>query len=172
MITKKIEQAFNRQINAETYSAYLYWSMSAALESMNLPGFANWMRVQAQEEMTHAAKFYDHIIERAGTVALTAIEGPPTSWNDVKAVIEGTLEHEQHVTALINGLMDLALQEKDHAAAMFLQWFVTEQVEEEAAAMEVLGKLEIAGSTAGGLYLLDKEMAGRVFTPPAAAEQA
>ena len=172
MITKKIEKAFNKQINAETFSAYLYWSMSAALERMNLPGFANWMRVQAQEEMTHAAKFYDHIIERGGAVALTTIEAPQTSWDDVKAVIEGTLKHEQHVTGLINGLMDLALQEKDHAAAMFLQWFVTEQVEEEANAMDILGKLEIAGNTAGGLYILDKEMAGRVFTPPAAAPQA
>ena len=170
MIAKKIEEAFNRQINAETFSAYLYWSMSAALEGMNLPGFANWMRIQAQEEMTHAIKFYHHVIERGGTVTLTAIDGPDTEWDSVKAVFEATLEHEQKVTGLINGLMDLTLAEKDHAGAMFLQWFVTEQVEEEATAMEMLGKLEIAGSTAGGLYMLDKEMAGRVFTPPAAAE--
>jgi ferritin len=170
MIPIKIEEAFNRQINAETFSAYLYWSMSAALEEMNLPGFANWMRIQAQEEMTHAMKFYHHVIERGGKVTLTTIEGPETKWNNGKAVFEATLEHEQKVTGLINDLMDLALGEKDHAAAMFLQWFVTEQVEEEATAMEILGKLEIAGSTAGGLYMLDKEMAGRVFTPPAAAE--
>jgi len=170
MISKKIEKAFNEQLNAETYSAYLYWSMSAALEEMNLPGFANWMRVQAQEEMTHAMKFYDHIIERGGKVALTEIAAPPTAWDSVKAVFQGGLEHEQKVTALINGLMDLTAQEKDHAGNMFLQWFVTEQVEEEANAMEILGKLEIAGDTAGGLYLLDKEMAGRVFVPPTAAE--
>jgi ferritin len=170
MIAKKTEEAFNQQLNAETFSAYLYWSMSAALEGMNLPGFANWMRIQAQEEMTHAMKFYDHIIERGGTVTLTAIEGPETQWTDVKAVFETTLEHEQKVTAMINDLMDLALAEKDHASTMFLQWFVTEQVEEEATAMDILGKLEIAGATAGGLYMLDKEMAGRVFTPPAAAE--
>lgn len=170
MIPKKIEGAFNRQINAETFSAYLYWSMSAALEGMNLPGFANWMRIQAQEEMTHAIKFYNHIIERGGVVTLTAIDAPETHWDDVKAVFEATLAHEQKVTALINALMDLALAEKDHAATMFLQWLVTEQVEEEATAMDMLGKLEIAGSTAGGLYMLDKEMAGRVFTPPAAAE--
>lgn len=170
MITKKLEEAFNGQINAETYSAYLYWSMSAALETMNLPGFAVWMRVQAQEEMTHAMKFYNHLIERGGSVKLTAIDAPPISWDNVKAVIEATLKHEQHVTGLINGLMDLSLQEKDHAASMFLQWFVAEQVEEEATAMDILGKLEIAGSTAGGLYILDKEMATRVFTPPAPAE--
>ena len=170
MIPKKIEDAFNQQINAETFSAYLYWSMSATLEEMNLPGFAGWMRAQAQEEMTHAMKFYNHIIERGGSVTLTAINAPQTEWESVKAVFDSTLEHEQKVTALINGLMDLAIAEKDHAGNMFLQWFVTEQVEEEATAMDVLGKLEVAGGTAGGLYMLDKEMAGRVFTPPAAAE--
>ncbi|MEN8126283.1 MAG: ferritin [Planctomycetota bacterium] len=170
MITKKIEDAFNAQINAEIFSSYLYLSMSAALEGMNLPGFASWMRIQVQEETAHAMKFYDHIIERGGTVALTAIDGPLTMWKDAKAVMEATLEHEQKVTGLVNDLMDLALAEKDHASTMFLQWFVTEQVEEEATAMEILGKLEIAGSTAGGLYMLDKEMAGRVYNPPAAAE--
>ncbi|MHC4907113.1 MAG: ferritin [Planctomycetota bacterium] len=152
MIAKKIEDAFNAQINAEIYSSYLY------------------LCVQAQEEMTHAMKFYDHIIERDGTVALAAIDGPPMKWKGVKAVIAETLEHEQKVTGLINDLMDLSMTENDHAGRMFLQWFVTEQVEEEATAMEILGKLEIAGDSAGGLYLLDKEMAGRVFTPPAAAE--
>ena len=168
MISQKVADALNGQINAETYSAYLYWSMSAALEEMNLPGFASWMRVQAQEEMTHAMKLYNHIIERGGKVVLTEIASPPTQWDSVKAVFEDGLAHEQKVTGLINDLMDLTLQEKDHAGSMFLQWFVTEQVEEEATAMDVLGKLEIAGGTAGGLYLLDKEMAGRVFVPPAA----
>ena len=168
MIPKKIEESFNKQINAETYSAYLYWSMSAALEEMNLPGFANWMRIQAQEEMTHALKFHSHIIERGGRVILTAIEGPQTDWKNVKAIFEGALKHEQLVTSLINNQMDLAIAERDHAANMFLQWFVTEQVEEEATAMDVLGKLEIVGNTTGGLYMLDKEMGQRVFTPPAA----
>jgi len=168
MITKKIQDAFNKQINAETYSAYLYWSMSAGLEEINLPGFANWMRVQAQEEMTHAVKFYNHIIERGGRVELTAIDGPPIEWASAKAVFEAGLKHEQLVTSLINGLVDLVTVEKDHAANMFLQWFVTEQVEEEANAMDVLGKLEIVGATAGGLYMLDKEMGQRVFVPPVA----
>ncbi|MHC4525636.1 MAG: ferritin [Planctomycetota bacterium] len=170
MISKKVTDAFNSQINAETYSAYLYWSMSAALERMNLPGFASWMRVQAQEEMSHAMKFYGHIIERDGAVVLTAIDAPPTEWTSVKVVFEEALAHEKKVTGMINGLMDLTIAEKDHAGSMFLQWFVTEQVEEEATASDVLGKLGIAGGTAGGLYMLDKEMAGRVFTPPAAAE--
>jgi len=170
MINKKITEALNAQINAETYSAYLYWSMSAVLEEMNLPGFASWMRVQAQEEMSHAMKLYNHIIERGGRVVLTAIDAPPIQWDSVKAVFEDGLAHEQKVTGMFSDLMDLTIQEKDHAGSMFLQWFVTEQVEEEATAMEVLGKLEIVGETAGGLYMLDKEMAGRVFIPPAAAE--
>ncbi len=167
MINQKITDAFNKQINAETYSAYLYWSMSAALEKMNLPGFASWMRIQAQEEMTHAMKFYTHIIERDGKVELLPIDGPPNEWTGVKVVFEESLNHEQLVTSLINDLVDLTAAEKDHAATMFLQWFVAEQVEEEATAMDVLGKLEIVGNTAGGLYMLDKEMGQRVFTPPA-----
>lgn len=167
MINKKIEKAFNKQINAETYSAYLYWSMSAALEKLNLPGFANWMRIQAQEEMTHAVKFYTHIIERGGSVELAAIDAPPVKWNSVKAVFEDALKHEQLVTGLINGLVDLAMDQRDHAANMFLQWFVNEQIEEEANAMETLGKLDVVGETAGGLYMLDKEMGTRVFVPPA-----
>ena len=170
MINQKIEQAFNKQINAETYSAYMYWSMSAALEEMNLPGCARWMRMQAREEMTHAQKFYDHIVERGGRVILTAIEAPPTEWDSLKAVFEATLQHEQKVTGLINDLVDLAAAEKDHAAAMCLQWFVTEQVEEEATVMDILGKLEIVGQTPGGLYMLDKEMGQRTLTPPAAEE--
>ena len=121
MISKKIQDAFNEQINAETYSAYMYWSMSAALERMNIPGFASWMRVQAQEEMTHAMKFYSHIIERDGKVELTAIEAPPIEWASVKAVFEAGLKHEQLVTGLINGLVDLATVEKDHAGNMFLR---------------------------------------------------
>ncbi len=167
MIPTRIEQAFNQQINAETYSAYLYWSMSAALEAMNLPGFANWMRIQAQEEMTHAEKFFRYLVERGGQVKLTAIDGPPTEWKDLDAIFSNVLEHEQHVTGLINQLMDLAMAEKDHASVMFLQWFVSEQVEEEATAQEILGKLKIAGTASAALYMLDKEMAQRVFVPPA-----
>jgi ferritin len=171
MISKKIEKAFNGQINAETYSSYLYWSMSAALMEMNLPGFANWMRVQALEEMTHAEKFFNYTIERGGGVKLTAIDGPQTEWKDVEAIMKHVQKHEAHVTGLINGLADLAMAEKDHASGMFLQWFVNEQVEEEANAAEILGKLKIAGTTSAALYMLDKEMATRVFVPPAAGQQ-
>jgi ferritin len=167
MISKKIEGAFNKQINAETFSAYLYWSMSAALEGMNLPGFATWMRAQAQEEMLHASKFFDYIIERGGTVTLTAIETPKTKWDDALAIFQDAYGHEQKVTSLINGLVDQAMEERDHASNMFLQWFVTEQVEEEASADEVVQKLKLAGDAQGAMFMLDKEMGARVFTPPA-----
>jgi ferritin len=166
-INKQIEQAFNKQINSELYSAYLYWSMSAALEAMNLPGFAHWMKVQAQEELSHADKYFHYLVERGGRVLLTAIDGPPTEWKDVEAILKNVLEHEQHVTALINGLMDLAIAQNDHPSVMFLQWFVNEQVEEEAAAQNILGKLKIAGTSSPALYMLDKEMAQRVFAPSA-----
>lgn len=172
MIKKKIEEAFNGQMNAEIYAAYLYLSMSADLERKNLPGFANWMRIQAQEEMTHAMKFYSHIIERGGTVRCGAISAPPAEWKDVVDIFKAALGHEEKVTGMINDLVDIASGEKDHAAGMLLQWFVSEQVEEEASVMEILGKLEIAGDTAGGLYMLDREMAQRTFVPPADSEQA
>lgn len=170
MLKESIEKAFNEQINAETYSAYLYWSMSAALEDMALKGFANWMRIQAQEEMTHAAKFYSYIVERGGRVKLTAIAAPPTEWKDLQSIFEETLKHEQHVTSLINGLADLAISEKDHASVNFLQWFVNEQVEEEATAQDVLGMVKMASASPGSLYLLDKEMGQRVFTAPIQGE--
>jgi ferritin len=172
MIKKSMEKAVNEQINAETYSAYLYWSMAAWCDKNNLPGFANWMRVQVQEEMTHAVKFYTYLIDRGGTVKLTAIAGPETEWKDIEAIFVATLKHEQHVTALINNLADLAITEKDHAAGQFLQWFVNEQVEEEKNAEQILGQLKMMGKQPGAaLYILDKEMATRVFVPPAAQAQ-
>ncbi|HOQ04402.1 MAG TPA: ferritin [Anaerohalosphaeraceae bacterium] len=161
MISKAIEKAFNEQLAAETYSAYLYWSMSAALEEMQLPGFAHWMRAQAQEEMTHAMKFYHHIVERGGRVKLGAIAAPPTDWESPLKMFEEVLKHERHVTALIHKLVETAAQEKDYAAGVFLQWFVSEQVEEEAAAELVLAKIKMVQDSKGGLYMLDKEMGQR-----------
>jgi ferritin len=172
MIKKSMEKAINEQINAETYSAYLYWSMAAWCDKNNLPGFANWMRVQVQEEMSHAVKFYTYLIDRGGTVKLTAIAAPETDWKDIEAIFAATLKHEQYVTARINNLADLAIKEKDHAAGQFLQWFVNEQVEEEKNAEQILGQLKMMGKQPGAaLYILDKEMAARVFTPPAAQAQ-
>jgi len=167
VIGKKVQSAMNDQLNAETYSAYLYWSMAAYFESVNLPGFANWMRIQAQEEMVHAAKFFDYVCQRHGRVLLKAIEGPPTEWKSPLAAFEAAFGHEQKVTALINKLVDLAIAEKDHAANSFLQWFVNEQVEEEASADEIVQKLKRIKGDEALLLMLDKEMAQRVFTPPA-----
>lgn len=168
MINEKIQEAFNEQVNAELYSAYLYLSMSAHFQSMNLPGFANWMRCQAQEELVHAMKFYTFIHDRGGKVALSVIEGPPTEWESPLDAFEDAYRHEQKVTGMINNLVDIALQERDHAANAFLQWFVTEQVEEEASADAVVQQLKIAGDQGSGLFMIDRELATRVFTMPAA----
>lgn len=171
MLNKKIEAALNKQLNAELYSAYLYLSMSACFQSTNLPGFANWMRIQAQEELVHAMKFYDFINERGGRVQLKPVEGPPMDWSSPIDVFENTYKHEQKVTGLINDLVNLAVKEGDHATNIFLQWFVTEQVEEEASADEVVQKLKLMGDASGGLFMLDREMGQRVFTPPAASAE-
>ncbi len=166
MIKEKIQDALNKQLNAELYSSYLYLSMSACFESINLKGFANWMKVQTQEELVHVMKFYDYIIERGGRVILSSIESPPTEWASPLAIFEHAYQHEQKVTGLINDLVDLAVAEKDHATNNFLQWFVSEQVEEEASADEVIQKIKLMGDAHGGIFMLDRELAQRVFTPP------
>ncbi len=171
MIGKKMQDAMNDQINAETFSAYLYWSMAAYFESENLPGFAGWMRVQAQEEMVHAAKLAGFIHERGGRVLLKAIKAPATEWDSALAAFEAAYKHEQLVSGRINGLVDLAASQKDHASAAFLQWFVTEQVEEEASADAIVQKLKRVQKAPGGLYMLDREMGARTFRPPAASEE-
>jgi len=170
MIKEKIQEALNQQLNAELFSSYLYLSMAAYFESINLKGFANWMRVQTQEELVHAMKFYNFIIERGGKAVLSAIEGPPTQWKSPLAVFEHAYKHEQKVTGLINNLVDLSIAEQDHATNNFLQWFVAEQVEEEASADEVVQKIKLMGDATGGLFMLDQELAQRVFTPPPTAQ--
>ena len=167
MFSKQMENALNDQINAEMYSAYLYLAMSAYFQSTNLSGFANWMKIQAQEEMVHAMKFYDYINERGGRVALQDIEAPPKDWDSPLDVFDATLLHEQKVTSLINTLVDIAMEERDHATNIFLQWFVSEQVEEEDAANEMLQKIKLMGDAPGGMFMLDNEMGQRVFTSPA-----
>jgi ferritin len=170
MISKKMEKALNGQLNAELYSAYLYLSMAAYFESVALAGFANWMRVQNAEEQLHAMKFYDYIIGRGGRVTLRQIEAPPSDWDSPLAVFEATLTHEQKVTGLINDLVALARAQKDNASEIFLQWFVNEQVEEENNVSKVLGQLKLIKDSPQALYMMDKEMGQRVFTPPAATE--
>ncbi len=172
MLTEKMQDALNAQVNAEYYSSYLYLAMAAYFEAENLRGFANWMRVQAQEENLHATKFYDFIVQRNGRVLLRPIDAPPSSWDSPLAVFEAAYKHEQHVTDLINKLVSLSLGEGDFASNTFLQWFVNEQVEEEANADAIIHDLKRVGSSMDGLFLMDRELATRVYTPPAAAAQA
>ncbi len=168
MLSEKMTKSLNKQLNAELYSSYLYLAMSAHFQSINLAGFANWMRVQAQEELVHAVKFYDFINSRAAKVNLLVVEAPPGKWDSPLAAFEHVSDHEQKVTELINGLVNQAVEERDHATNNFLQWFVTEQVEEESSANEIVQKLKLIGDSGGGLFMLDQELAQRVFTPPAA----
>jgi ferritin len=171
MLKPRIEDALNKQINAELFSSYLYLSMSAWLESQGLKGMAHWMRIQVQEEDIHAKKFIDFISECGGRVLLTAIEAPRTDWNSPLEVFDEACQHESKVTALINNLVDLAVSERDHAANNFLQWFVTEQVEEEASAAEIRDKLKLAGDNGAVLYMIDRELGQRPL-PAAPAAQA
>jgi len=166
MLNKKMNEALNEQINAEWYSAYLYLSMEAYFESVDLPGFANWMRAQIQEEAMHALKIYDFVNERGGRVLLKSIAQPPTEWDTPLTAFEAAYKHEQKVTGLINDLVNLAIQEKDHATNGFLQWFVNEQVEEEASVSQVVQKLKLIENEPGGQFLIDRELSQRVFTPP------
>ncbi len=163
MLKKKILKALNEQINAEMYSSYLYLSMESYFQSVSLGGFAAWMRAQVQEELMHAMKFYDFVNERGGRVTLNAINKPERDWESPLAAFRHILRHEQLVTSLINDLVDLAAREKDHATSIFLQWFVTEQVEEEATVGEIVNRLELIGDDSSGIFFLDAELGKRVF---------
>ena len=169
MLNDRMQEALNRQVNAEYYSAYLYLAMAAKFADLGLPGGVNWMKVQFQEELAHAGMIFDYVLERGGEMELTDIVAHAKEWTTPLSVFEYALAHERHVTELIGGLADLALEIRDHSTFQFLQWFIAEQVEEEASAQDVIDKLRLAGETAGGLYQVDKELAARVFTPPAAA---
>ena len=168
MLKPSLENALNAQINAEMYSAYMYLSMSAWFDDHGLPGMSNWMKAQFQEEMFHTDKFFHYVLERGGRVTLTAIEAPPVEWDNALDAFEKTLAHEQHVTSLINDLASLSLDERDHATHNFLQWFIAEQVEEEATASEFVNQLGMVGNSGHGMLMLDREMATRVFSPPPA----
>ncbi|UCF93919.1 MAG: ferritin [Desulfobacterales bacterium] len=161
MLSEKMQAALNKQLNAELYSSYLYLAMNAYFKSVSLDGFANWMHYQAQEELTHALKFYDFVNQRGGRVTLAQVDAPPTEWDSPLAVFEATLAHEQKVTGLINDLVELAHEEHDHATSIFLQWFVSEQVEEEESVGGVLEQLRLMGEAKGGLFMIDRELAKR-----------
>lgn len=165
MLKKKIQKALNDQINAEMYSSYLYLSMESYFQSISLGGFASWMRGQVQEELMHGMKFYDFVVERGGRVTLDAITKPEAQWKSPLDAFEAILKHEQHVTSLVNDLVNLAISEKDHATNIFLQWFVSEQVEEEATVGAVVDRLRLIKDNPSGLFMLDTELSKRVFDP-------
>ena len=161
MLSKKMQDAINEQIKNELYSGYLYLAMAAYAEAQNLPGFAHWMKAQCQEEVEHAMKFFGHVAERGGRVELRAIDEPPVEFDSPTALFEMTLEHEKKVTGLINDLYELALAEKDYASQVLLQWYIGEQVEEEANATEILETLRMAGGKGQALVMMDRALASR-----------
>lgn len=165
MLSKEMTSALNDQIKWELYSSYLYLSMATYFKDKGLEGFARWMEVQALEELYHAMKFYSYVNERGAKVDLQPIDGPPTTWDSVKAVFEHVVEHERHVTERIHQLVDKAIEEKDHPTNNFLQWFVAEQVEEEASALDVLNKVKLVEG-GHGLFMLDRELGQRTFNLP------
>jgi len=161
MIATKMQTAINKQINAEFYSGYLYLAMAAYFRNQGLDGFGHWMELQAQEEISHGMKMYRYIHERGGRVVLAGIDTPQEQWESPLAVFKAAYAHEQKVTAMIYDLVELAQELKDHATFHFLQWFVHEQVEEEASADEVVTKLEMVGASKHGLFMLDRQLGSR-----------
>ena len=168
MLSEKMAQALNKQLNNELYSAYLYMSMSAYSTYIGLKGFANWFTVQYQEEMVHALKIYDYINDQGSQVNLLEIGRPPAKFESPLDMFEKTLQHEKFITQCINGLIDLAIAERDHATNAFLQWFITEQIEEEANDNEIISRLKLAGDNSNALLFIDKDLGARAL-PPAEA---
>jgi len=169
MISKKMEKALNGQVNKEMYSAYLYMAMSSYSNLIGLKGFANWFMVQYHEEMLHAMKIYEYIGRQGGQTKLMAIKEPPSEWASPLDMFEKTLAHEKFITKSINDLMEVAIAEKDHATQIFLQWYVTEQIEEEENDNEIIGKLKLVGAGpegSNGLFMIDKELGARITTVP------
>ena len=164
MTSNKMLDALNIQLNKEMYSSYLYLSMAAYFEDKNLAGMAAWMRNQSSEENMHAMKFYDYILQIDGRVKLLQLDEPKFEWDSPQAAFENALEHERFVTKSIHELVDLALSEKDHATNAFLNWFVTEQVEEESIAKAIVEKFKLIGDNKSGLFMLDKELGYRQAT--------
>ena len=161
MLSKKMQDAFNEQINKELYSAYLYLSMGAWAQTQNLPGFAHWMHEQFEEETAHALKFFDYVVDRGGRVTLKAIDAPQLEWKSPLAMFEQVLEHEQFVTSLIHNLYALAVKENDYPSQVLLQWYIGEQVEEEKHANYIVDTLKTVGEKGHALVMMDRELAKR-----------
>ena len=170
MISKKMQDALNEQVNKEFYSAYLYLAMSAYCDSIGLPGFSKWMRFQYEEEIIHVTKMYDYILEQSGDIHLQQIDEPPKTYGTPLEIFEKALEHEQYVTGRINDLMDIAVEERDYATQTFLQWYVTEQVEEESNVNNVLQPLRMVGEDKGGLMMIDQQLGLRQAPAPLVAQ--
>ncbi|MFC2131057.1 ferritin [Bacteroidota bacterium] len=171
MIKKTVEKALNEQVTREIYSSMLYLSMAGYFTAKNLTGFANWMRIQAKEEMDHGMKMFDFVLDRGGETKINTIDAPPADWDSPLAVIEATYIHEQAVTAHINDLAELAISEKDYATNNLMQWFVDEQVEEEASVDEIVNKMKMMEGFPGGLIMMDAELKQRVYVPPATTKE-
>ena len=167
MITQKIELALNEQINKEFYSAYLYLAMSAYCNKLGMPGAEHWFRMQYDEEVIHMTKMFDYLMQHGGDVRLMKIDEPPHEFGTVREAFETSLAHEQFVTRSINELLDLAIEEKDHATGVFLQWYITEQVEEEANVEELVQRFKMAGDNGGSLMILDDKLSQRMAPTPA-----
>jgi ferritin len=168
MLTDKMLDGLNEQINYELYSAYIYYSMSAYCQSLDLVGMASWFKVQALEELFHVSKFFDYICDRGSRVKLQEVKGPRVEWDSPLGAFSDALKHEQSVSKRIHDLVTLAQSEKDRSTESFLQWFVAEQVEEEATVSQIVGQLKIAGSEGPGLFFMDQQLGQRTYTPPAA----
>lgn len=169
MLKPNLLAALNKQINEEYYSSYIYQSMTAYFADIHLDGCAHWMRMQAQEEHDHALKIFDYVISRGGRVVLAEVKAPPKEWANPLAAFEAALEHEKFMTANITKLADLAQTEKDHATNNLMQWYVTEQVEEEANVDDIVNKMKMVGTDGAGLFLIDRELKTRTATPAGGA---
>lgn len=161
MISKNLQNAINNQIHSEIYSSYLYMAMAAYADGKNFKGIANWFKVQSQEEWEHAMKFYNFLVERGANVIFKAIEQPPSDFKSILQAFEATLEHEKKVTASIHKLYELAVKEGDYPTQVMLHWFINEQVEEEANAMEIIEKIKLVGEKSGSILWIDKELGSR-----------
>ena len=170
MITKRMEDALNGQINKEFYSAYLYLSMSAYCNQLNLPGAEHWFRMQYDEEVIHMTKMFDYVMQHGGNAKLMQVDEPPHQFGTVVEAFETSLEHERFVTKSINELLDVAVEEKDHATRVFLQWYITEQVEEEANVEEIVQRLKLAGDNGGAIMMFDDKLSQRMPPAPPVAE--
>ncbi len=166
MLSQKLQDALNEQINRELYSEYIYLSMEAYMRQNDLDGIANFFHVQTQEEHFHAMKIYNFVIDRGGKIVLKQLDAPPVEFKSVIDVFEQTLKHEQFISKSINELMDIAIKEADHAVISFLKWYVDEQVEEESTVTKILSKLKLIGGEGHGLLMIDSELAQRTFNPP------